>query len=110
MGPIAVARLTVVRRDNLGLAVVWLSALNVLLAVEGAGRQFIRPVHPADAGIDMVLVSCADLEDAGDPIVVLVRSRHCLGLARLLAYDGALVCDVDVVVAKVLLAVHWTVA
>lgn len=93
-----------IRSDQLVLAVVGLAALDVLLAVQGVSRQLIWPIHPVDAGVNVVLIAGADLEDARDPIVVRVRPRpHRLVVGTsLLPLDGALVCDKDVIVAKIL--------
>lgn len=46
---------------------VWLATLHGLLAVNGTRRQLIRPVHPVNACIDMVLVGSSDLKDARYP-------------------------------------------
>lgn len=94
-----------VRSDQLILAVVGLPATDVFLAVESIRRQLVGPVHPVDAGVNVVLVAGADLEDAGNPVVVRVRPRARLRLARLLALDGARVRDEDVVVTKILGAI-----
>lgn len=94
-----------VRSDQLILAVVGLPAANIFLPVQSVWRQLIGPVHPVHAGVDMVLVAGADLEDASDPVVVRVCPRTWLRLARLLALDGTRVCDKDVVVAEILGAV-----
>lgn len=97
---------TVVRGDEFALPVVRLSATDILLPVECVGRQLVGPVHPIHASVDVVLITGTDLENAGDPVVIRVHSRRLLGLAGFLPFDGALVCDKDVVVAEILCAVH----
>jgi hypothetical protein len=51
---------------------VWLATLNSLLAVKGYIREFLRPVHPIDACINAVLIGSTDLEDATDPVFIIV--------------------------------------
>lgn len=99
------ARLTVVGRNQLVLPVVWLPTADILLAIQCIARQLVRPVHPVDACVDVMLVACANLEDASHPIVLGVGSGAWLGLVRLLALDGARVGDKDVVITEVLGAV-----
>ena len=96
--------LTVVGRDQLVQAVVWLAALDRLPAVVGALRELVGPVHPVDPGIHMVLVARADLQDAGHPVVVrLLPILHRLVVVDgLLPLDAKVVGDVDEALAKVL--------
>jgi hypothetical protein len=49
---------------------IWLAALNCLLAVDGTRRQFVGPVHPVNACINIVLIGSANLEDTRNPLII----------------------------------------
>lgn len=93
-------------RDQLVLPVIWLSPVHDPLAIVCPRRQLVRPVHPINAGIDVVLIAGADLEDSGDPVIVRLFG----GLSRLagvlLSFDGRVIGDKDEALAEVLDAVY----
>lgn len=97
--------LTVVGRDQLVHAVVWLAAVDYLLAVVRPLWELVRPVHPVDSRVNVVFVAGADLQDAGDPVVVGLRHRVHRLIAGFLALDAGVVCDVDEAFAKVFYSV-----
>lgn len=68
--PAAWARHTVVGSNQLVMAVVWLTTACVFLALHRAFWKLLWPVHPIDAGIDVMLVTGTDLQDARNPIVL----------------------------------------
>jgi hypothetical protein len=63
---------TVVGSDQFVDAMVRLATLNLLLAVNGVRREFIGPVHPVDACIDVMLIRSTDLKDARYPLIVIL--------------------------------------
>lgn len=83
------ARHTMVRSDQLLLTMVWLSPLHGLLSIDGAGWKLVGRVHPIDARVDMMLIGSPDLEDTGDPIVVILLGcwRAPRSWRRLLSLD-----------------------
>ena len=85
--------LTVIRRDQLVHAVVLLTALNRFSAIVCSLRELVGPVHPIDSCIHVVLVACADFQDARNPVVV----RLLPGLHRFVVIDGFLALDAEVV-------------
>ena len=66
-----------IRSHELVVPVVWLTALDNFLAIYCASWQLIRPVHPVNSGVDVVLIAGADFKDSGDPSFV-GRTRLCL--------------------------------
>lgn len=56
-----------VGRDQFVVTVVWLATLYGLLSINGTRRKFIRPVHPVNACINVVLVGGSNFEDARYP-------------------------------------------
>ena len=93
---------TVVGGDQFLSAVVRLATLNSLLAVEGSGRQLIGPVHPVDAGVNVMLIGSTNLEDARDPvIIVLLKTTFAITLSLLLL-NGKLVGNLNEPFAVVL--------
>ena len=54
---------------------VGLAALDSFLPIVSTRRELIRPVHPVDSSIDMVLITGADLQYACYPVVVRLLSR-----------------------------------
>ncbi len=104
--------LTVVRGDQLVGAVVWLAPLNTPLAVGCALRELVRPVHPINAGVDVVLVAGTNLEDAGNPVVVRPLPRLVDGSARsstFLSLDAGVVGDINEALAEILDAIDYSV-
>ena len=63
-------KLTVVGGDQFVSIMIRLAALNWLLMVDGARRQFFGPVHPTNACIDTILIRSANVEDARNPFFV----------------------------------------
>jgi hypothetical protein len=97
-----------VGRDQFIVTMVWLATLNGLLAVNGTRRQLVRPIHPIDACIDMMLIRSSNLEDARYPrffsaIFFVSAIAFILGLLML---DGRLVGDIDETFAVVLDAIN----
>lgn len=90
-------------------AVIGLTTRNMFLAINRIWWQLIRPVHPVDAGVDVVLIAGAYLEDSRNPAIIGFRPRTELFpiVHGLLALNGVLVRDEDVVVAKVFGLIHW---
>lgn len=56
--------------DQFISAVIRLTALNRLLAINGTGRKLVGPVHPVNTCVNMVLIGSSDLEDARNPFIV----------------------------------------
>ena len=56
--------------DQLISTMIWLTAPNSLLVVDSARGQFVGPVHPVNACINIVLIGSTDLEDARDPLTI----------------------------------------
>jgi hypothetical protein len=104
-----VERLTVVGRDQLVLAVVWLATLDGSLTVDRVLGQLVGRVHPIDASVDVMLVGCANLQDAGDPVVVgLAGLRDAIRIgSRLLSLNRRVVGDVYESFAVVLGSIDW---
>lgn len=99
--------LTVIGRDQLVLPMVGLTARNSLLPVDGTLWQLVWPVHPVNAGVDVVLIARANFQDPSNPVIVTLNPWPELLFVgeRFLALDGVLVCDEDVVVTEVFGAV-----
>ena len=91
-----------VRRDQLMGAVVRLSALHPLLPVGRTRREVLRPVHPINPGVDMVLVAGANLQNARNPLILGPPSRTVLRIGILLALDAGVVRHVDEAFTEVL--------
>lgn len=84
-------------RNQLIHAVIWLPALNPPRAILGPSRELVGPVHPANQGIYMVLIACADLQNIRNPVGVglLPSLRRLLGVHILPLLDAGVVCDVN---------------
>jgi hypothetical protein len=96
---------TVVGGDQFLSAVVRLATLHSLFAVMGSARQLIGPVHPVDAGVNVMLIGSTNLEDARDPvIIVLLKATFAITLILLLL-NGKLVGNLNEPFAVVLDAV-----
>lgn len=91
-----------VGRDQFVGAVVRLPALNPLLPVSRPRREVLRPVHPINPGVDVVLVAGADLQNARNPLVLGPPPRTVLRIGILLALDAGIVRNVDEAFTKVL--------
>lgn len=96
--------LTVVGRDQFILSMVGLTSLDGLLSINSTLGQFIRPVHPVHASVDVVLIARAYLQNPGNPVIVTLSPwAELLFVGEgFLALDGVLVGDKDVVVTEVL--------
>lgn len=96
--------LTVVGGNQLVQAVVGLAALDRLPAVVCSLRKLVRPVHPVDSRIHVVFVARANLQDAGDPIIVgfLPILHRLVVVDSFLALDARVVCDIDKSFAEIL--------
>lgn len=64
-----------IRCDQLVGSMIPLSPLNKLFPVLRTSWQFVRPIHPVDARIHVVLVARSDLKNSCDPIVVRLLPR-----------------------------------
>ena len=88
--------------DQLVCAMVLLTPLNSLLAIVCAVRELVGPVHPVDAGIDVVLIAGTDLKNASNPVIVrLLPGLHYLA-GTLLSLNARVVCNVDESFAEIL--------
>jgi hypothetical protein len=56
--------------DQFISAVIWLTTLYRLLAIDGTGGKLVGPVHPINTCVNMVLIGSSDLEDARNPFIV----------------------------------------
>lgn len=72
-------------------------------------RELVGPVHPIDSCIDVVLVACADFQDARNPVVVrlLPRLHWLVVVDGFLAFDAEVVRDVDEAFAEILDSIHY---
>lgn len=97
-----------VRSNELIKPVIGLTTRDIFLSIKCVRRQLIGPVHPIDAGIDVVLIASTYLKDSCNPVIVRFCPRYHLFPigSRFLALDGALIRNEDVVVAKVFGTVH----
>lgn len=84
-----------------------LAALHPLLVISRPRRQVLRPVHPIDPGVDVVLVARADFQNARNPLVLGSPPRAILRIGILLALDAGVISNVDEAFAEVLGAVDW---
>lgn len=50
-----------IRRDQLMGAVIRQPALNIFAPVRRASGKLVWPVHPVDAGVDVMLIAGSDL-------------------------------------------------
>lgn len=93
--------------NELRLSVVWLTTLHRLFSVYCMWGQLVGPIHPVDAGVDMVFVAGPDFEDPGDPIVIrlFLLAPFSAGW-RFLPVDKRLVSHVNEALAKILDAIH----
>jgi hypothetical protein len=74
--------------DQLVSTMIRLAALNCFLAVDGTRRQFVGPVHPVNACINMVLIGSANLEDARNPLIIRLFVTTFAIICGLLVLDG----------------------
>lgn len=101
--------LTVVGRDQFILPMVGLTSLDALLSIDSTLRQLVWPVHPVDAGVDVVLIAGANLQNPSNPVIVTLSPwAELLFVGEgFLTLDGVLVCDEDVIITEVFRAVDW---
>ncbi len=81
-----------------------LAALDGCLAIVCTLRELVWPVHPADAGINVMLVACPNLQNPRHPVIVQLLprpDRFVIGHS-LLALDAGIIRDVDETLAVVL--------
>lgn len=86
---------TMIRSDQLIVAMVRLAALNSLFAVECSIREFVRPVHPINACIDVVLIGSTDLEDTRDPVIIALLVNTLAITLSFLLFNCYLVGNID---------------
>jgi hypothetical protein len=86
---------TMIRSNQFIVTMVRLAALDSLLAVHRSIRQFIGPVHPINACIDVVLIGSTDLEDARDPVVITLLVNTLAITLSFLLFNGYLVGNID---------------
>ena len=86
---------TMIRSDQLIIAMVRLAALNGLFAVECSIREFVRPVHPINTRIDVVLIRSTDLEDTRDPVIIALLVNTLAVTLSLLLFNRYLVGNID---------------
>ena len=77
--------------------------MDYLLAVVRPLRELIGPVHPINARIHVVFVASANLQDAGNPVVVrlLPRAHRFVVVGGFLSLNARVVCDVDETLTEV---------
>lgn len=82
---------------------VGLTSLDGLLSINSTLRQFVRPVHPVHASVDVVLIARANLQNPSNPVIVTLSPwAELLFVGEgFLTLDGVLVRDKDVVVTEV---------
>lgn len=51
------------------LAVIRLAAADGLPSISCRSGELVRPVHPKDARVDVLLIKGPDLQDPGNPVV-----------------------------------------
>lgn len=100
-----------IRGDQLPGAMVWLAPFDKLVAVASVLRQLIWPVHPEDAGVDVVLVAGANLENAGNPVVGRpLEGRWLLSFSIckvLLPLDARIIGYEDKALTEILRVINW---
>ena len=52
-----------------------LAALDGLLTIVCTMRELVWPVHPVDAGINVMLVACPNLQNTRHPVIVRLLPR-----------------------------------
>lgn len=82
---------------------VGLTALDALLAINSTLWQLVWPVHPINAGVDVVLIASADFQNASHPVIITLSSwAELLFVGEgFLTLDGVFVRDEYVVVTEV---------
>lgn len=92
-----------VGRDQFVLSMVGLTSLDGLLSINSTLRQFVRPVHPVHASVDVVLIARANLQNPSNPVIITLSPwAELLFVGEgFLTLDGVLVRDKDVVVTEV---------
>jgi hypothetical protein len=83
---------------------VRLPPTNNIAPAIGAFREILRPVHPVNAGVDVILVQCPGLEDKRNLAVVRAIDAT---LVRLLPLDALLVRHEDKVALAKLILAHY---
>lgn len=83
-----------------------LATLDCFLAVNSARRQFVGPVHPINACIDMALIGRSNLENARDPFIIVYFEAIFTIVLELLMFDYCLVGNKDEALAIVLDAIN----
>jgi len=75
----------------------------------GALWKLVGPVHPVNPGVDVVFITCTNLKNTGNPIVVRLLPRlHRLTAAYcFLPLDARVVGNVNKTFAEVLDAVNF---
>lgn len=97
-----------IRSDQLGIAVVRLATLDRLLAVVSTWGKLVRPVHPVNSGIDVVLVTSSDLENARNPFIIrLLPWLHGISGCVLLPLYRGLIRNINKAFTVVLDAIDY---
>lgn len=84
-----------IRSDQLIVAMIRLAAVNGLFTVECSIREFVRPVHPINTCIDVVLIGSTDLEDTRDPVIIALLVNTLAVTLSLLLFNRYLVGNID---------------
>jgi hypothetical protein len=78
----------VVGGDQFLSTVIWLTALDFLLSVGGTTRQFVGPVHPVNACINMVVIGSSYVQDARNPLTIPVFMAISFIVCDIFMVDG----------------------
>jgi hypothetical protein len=91
--------LTVVGCNQFVLSMIALTALDTLPPVDSNLRQFLWPVHPENASVDVPFIAGPNLQYPSNPFLLILHRGS-------LALDAGVICNEDEVVGKVFAPVH----